>query len=758
MIEINQNNIVKIIYGNRQYIKAYKNHFVVYKIKESGELTPCFAVADDINNYTDRIYIDVYDKATLQWFKLNNINEYEPYGIIEAVDDIDSATYYTGKLIMYNGYEYKRTESEWINVGELEASPYLYVNQANHGWFNFDYFWDNNYRMEIDCRLTPCQDGDTGFMGKSFLLTSPLELCMWGNGFYFDFHTPNSTTSPTVVNRDYNYRNSCNPSISAYADKRLLRFTLRTNPYQYVEVYDIAAETNVYTSTKNSLGTMNYCTSAEYTVSVFHSQHTGGILTNMGFTNIRVYSADNVITNNIVVRDRKDSTNYSVYLEDTITGKTFENVNPDHPCAIEYLGNGTPPVQYDVKVPPADEVEYTTLEQLNLMECPWVGMTAYIGSDKIFYSFENTNTWENTKEKVDITSNYNYKITSGSLTSTTSPTYISHKAAYTIQGTSEVYGYSRPSLTYTSSLPKREVNFNYIKEPEYTLNINSNVAARVQIYSKSGLSEKTEVLTIPTTITLSTGLCKITPWPVVGYTTPEIIEFELTGEKTVEFNYEESGEVDYTFHEYLQGNGTSYMIIDYYPQANSWFEIDVEGRQASSTTSKEGECGVFGCSTKTNSSVSTRRHCWEVLYPGSGSKGNGGIRYDWGNKPNGHNNSSQLILSRGVLKLTPPGYGYINDTQVVKINYASWSSDESVCNCALFAFKQYYTDDGSFFISDGKYAGKVYSLNIYEDDVLVHNYIPATQISTSITGMYDTITGAFSTSEVETQFEIGPLK
>lgn len=432
MIEINQNNIVKIIYGNRQYIKAYKNHFVVYKIKESGELTPCFAVVDDINNYTDRIYIDVYDKATSKWFKLNNINEYEPYGIIEPVDDIDSTTYYVGKLIMYNGYEYKRTESEWINVGELESSPYLYVNQANHGWFNFDYFWNNNYRMEIDCRLSPCQNADTGFMGKSFLLTSPLELCMWGNGFYFDFHRPNSTTSPTVASSDYYRRNSCNPSIAAYADKRLLRFTLRTNPSQYVEVYDIAANKIVYTSTKNSLGTMNYCTSSEYTVSVFHSQHASGILTNMGFTNIRVYSAGDVITNNIVVRDRKDGTNYSIYLEDTITGKTFENVNPAHPCAIEYLGNGEPPVQYDVKVPPADEVEYTTLEELNLMECPWVGMSAYIGSDKIFYSFENTNTWENTKEKVDITSDYNYKITSGSLTSTTSPMYISHKAAYTI--------------------------------------------------------------------------------------------------------------------------------------------------------------------------------------------------------------------------------------------------------------------------------------------------------------------------------------
>lgn len=218
----------------------------------------------------------------------------------------------------------------------------------------------------------------------------------------------------------------------------------------------------------------------------------------------------------------------------------------------------------------------------------------------------------------------------------------------------------------------------------------------------------------------------------------------------------EPEEREYTFHEYLQGNGTSYMIIDYYPKANSWFEIDVDGRQASSTTSKDGECGLFGCSTKTNSSVLTRRHCWEVLYPGSGRKGNGGIRYDWGNQANGHNNSSQLILSRGVLKLTPPGYGYINDTQVVTISSATWSSEESVCNCALFAFKQFYTDDGSFFISDGKYGGKVYSLKIYEADVLVHDFVPATQVATSITGMYDNITGDFYTSEVSTPFEIGP--
>lgn len=220
----------------------------------------------------------------------------------------------------------------------------------------------------------------------------------------------------------------------------------------------------------------------------------------------------------------------------------------------------------------------------------------------------------------------------------------------------------------------------------------------------------------------------------------------------------EPEEPEYTFHEYLQGNGTSYMIIDYYPQADSSFEIDIEGRQASSTTSRDGECGIFGCSTKPYSSSSTRRHCWEVLYPGTGAKGDGGIRYDWGNKPNGHNNSSTLILQRGVIKLTPPGYGYINDTRLVRITSATWSTEESLCNCALFAFKQYYTDGSGTFISDGKYAGKIYSLKIYESDVLVHDFVPATQISTSTTGMYDNITGAFCTSEVETPFEIGPLK
>lgn len=83
--------------------------------------TPCFAVTDDISSYTDTEFTDVYNKATSKWYKLNNNNTYEQYGVFETGTSLNDFTYYEGKLVGIDGVEYQRNGSQWNNVGTYTA-------------------------------------------------------------------------------------------------------------------------------------------------------------------------------------------------------------------------------------------------------------------------------------------------------------------------------------------------------------------------------------------------------------------------------------------------------------------------------------------------------------------------------------------------------------------------------------------------------------------------------------------------------------
>ena len=85
MIKYNNNTIYDWNFDTSNVIKVYRNNAIVF-YKFSGESpTPewkvCFAVVDDISQYTDREFEDVFDNTTEKWYKLNNLNQYEEYGV-----------------------------------------------------------------------------------------------------------------------------------------------------------------------------------------------------------------------------------------------------------------------------------------------------------------------------------------------------------------------------------------------------------------------------------------------------------------------------------------------------------------------------------------------------------------------------------------------------------------------------------------------------------------------------------------------------
>lgn len=84
MIKYNNSNINDWNFDNSNIIKVYHNGAVCYyklDYTESSGQTPCFAVVADISQYTDREFEDVFNKADGKWYKLNNLNQYEEYGV-----------------------------------------------------------------------------------------------------------------------------------------------------------------------------------------------------------------------------------------------------------------------------------------------------------------------------------------------------------------------------------------------------------------------------------------------------------------------------------------------------------------------------------------------------------------------------------------------------------------------------------------------------------------------------------------------------
>lgn len=74
-----------------------------------------FDITNNIATYARRDFKSVFDTMSNKWYMLNNLNNYEEYGIYG--DSFD--TYYTGKLVIVNNREYEWNGTEWVDLGEV---------------------------------------------------------------------------------------------------------------------------------------------------------------------------------------------------------------------------------------------------------------------------------------------------------------------------------------------------------------------------------------------------------------------------------------------------------------------------------------------------------------------------------------------------------------------------------------------------------------------------------------------------------------
>ena len=80
-------------------------------------LTGCSLIIDDINTYSGSAYNSVYSKSDNKWYMLNNLNQYEEYGVYGS--GRTGVTTYEGKLTIDGNYEYQYSGGSWVNVGEV---------------------------------------------------------------------------------------------------------------------------------------------------------------------------------------------------------------------------------------------------------------------------------------------------------------------------------------------------------------------------------------------------------------------------------------------------------------------------------------------------------------------------------------------------------------------------------------------------------------------------------------------------------------
>ena len=115
MIKIGNRDITLKL-GSTNVSAAYLGSVQVYGGNPSYDL--CYGVTNDISEYTGT-FKDVFDKSSETWYKLNNLNQYEEYGVYGNGRNV---TTYEGKLTIDGDYEYQYTNGAWVNVGEVSGS------------------------------------------------------------------------------------------------------------------------------------------------------------------------------------------------------------------------------------------------------------------------------------------------------------------------------------------------------------------------------------------------------------------------------------------------------------------------------------------------------------------------------------------------------------------------------------------------------------------------------------------------------------
>ena len=392
MIKYNLNTINDWNFGDDNIIKVYRNNAVCYyKVVASGD-TPtydlCYAVVDDITQYQETEFEDVFNKADNKWYKLNNLNQYEQYGVYGSGRNV---TTYNGKLTVDDGYEYMYSGGSWINVGEVSGSTATLPNVPFSVNFNAKNYDSNSKTLlktsgqlvDVDAVIT----AGTPTVNDGYLtIVSGTRATISGYQTYFNRN--NSNPNLTIISKQ-----NTNSSYGHMFANRDSSYNWMYRCYSNKLTLHGSSETGgVAVTTQPVVESVRVDSSRNITYNNYTNNTTSGTTDfNYGATNsgkFALFQGYATTTGEYFVGDF-----YWVYMsQNTLTDEQVQQV-------IDYNeGSSQPiyPVYYDEKADPLNDLTFNTMEDAVSYaqnNCVYDGMKATIGTDRYYFDSEDENGW-----------------------------------------------------------------------------------------------------------------------------------------------------------------------------------------------------------------------------------------------------------------------------------------------------------------------------------------------------------------------------
>lgn len=415
MIKYNTKAISDWYFDASNIVKVYHNGAVCYYKLEGSPTptgqTPCYAVVDDITQYQETEFVDVYDKKTSKWYKLNNLNEYEEYGLYGSGRNI---THYDGKLTVDGGYEYQWNGSEWVNVGEITETTATLPDvpfTVNYNAKNYDASTKTFAKTEGQLANTDVTVSGTLTAYDGYVTVSSGSRGVI-SGYDDYFNRTNSTPNLTIISKQRTEGNNChmfanrtssnyNWMYRTYNFKLTLHGTseqgslgLTTQPViESVRVYsDMSVTYNNYTdNTSNTVPDFNY------------GSTNGSVALFAGYTDL---------DSEWFVGDF-----YWIYMsQNTLTDEQVQEViNYNEGVSIsEY------PIYYAERQDPPTNLSFDKMEEALAYQCPYVGVVATIGGVKYKFTYDeqsDTYQWSEINEsfQVDLNSQWQTSTSHGNI-------------------------------------------------------------------------------------------------------------------------------------------------------------------------------------------------------------------------------------------------------------------------------------------------------------------------------------------------------
>ena len=349
MIKYNTNTINDWYFANDNLIKVYHNGAVCYYKLEGSPTptgqTPCYAVVDDITQYSSE-FVDVYDKATKKWYKLNNLNEYEEYGLYGSGRNI---TYYEGKLTIDGGYEYEYSNGDWVNRGELVGSStiikspeYIERTSAYSGYCSLLEYLTQDTKIIVKHRQT---NGGGGRVIGDYVATDADDWRFFfvSSTLYYDFLTERKSTSKSMP-------------MSAAEEWEVGNYYIKDTARG---TYLINGSTQPFSSRPDHL----------------YLYHSGG-LGNAGETAndygqiwyIKIYKNDVLVRDFIPWTDMNG--NYGLYDKvNNVTVQTTGQMTASTTVNDVEVGSFEYPLQYEERQDPPTELAFNTMQEIGRASC-----------------------------------------------------------------------------------------------------------------------------------------------------------------------------------------------------------------------------------------------------------------------------------------------------------------------------------------------------------------------------------------------------